>query len=113
MAITPDGSRAYVANANSDDVSVIDTATNTVTATVPAGRGASGVAIASVTSPPAADLSAAVADSADPAALGGTYTYSTTITNNGPDNATGVNTTITLSGRPAPSCPPPAPRVAA
>ncbi|WP_368681567.1 YncE family protein, partial [Pseudomonas sp. SID14000] len=33
----PSGTRAYVADAGSDDVKVINTATNTVTATVPVG----------------------------------------------------------------------------
>src|ERR1041385_4016517 len=33
--ITPDGARAYVSNALSNNVSVIDTSTNTVVATVP------------------------------------------------------------------------------
>jgi YVTN family beta-propeller protein len=36
VAVSPDGSTAYVANMNSNTVSVIDTATNTVTATIPA-----------------------------------------------------------------------------
>ena len=37
VAVTPDGTKVYVANSgdNPGDVSVIDTATNTVTATVP------------------------------------------------------------------------------
>jgi YVTN family beta-propeller protein len=35
VAITPDGGHAYVANANSKNVSVIDTGSNTVTATIP------------------------------------------------------------------------------
>jgi YVTN family beta-propeller protein len=34
VAVTPDGKHAYVANFESLDVSVIDTATNTVVATV-------------------------------------------------------------------------------
>ncbi len=37
VAITPDGTRAYVPNIKSDTVSVINTATNTVIATVPVG----------------------------------------------------------------------------
>ena len=37
IAIAPDGTRAYVANLLSNDVSVIDTATNTVIDTVPVG----------------------------------------------------------------------------
>ena len=35
VAVTPDGTRAYVTNAFSDNVSVINTATNTVVATIP------------------------------------------------------------------------------
>src|SRR5262245_49048691 len=43
VAITPDGTRAYVTNVGA--VSVIDTATNTVVATVPVGNSPQGVAI--------------------------------------------------------------------
>ncbi|MER7757212.1 IPT/TIG domain-containing protein [Kitasatospora sp. NPDC097643] len=39
VALTPDGARAYVANRASNSVSVIDTATNTVTATIVAAGG--------------------------------------------------------------------------
>ena len=46
IAITPDGTRAYVANQSSTNtVSVIDTATNTVVATIPGGFSPLGVAI--------------------------------------------------------------------
>jgi YVTN family beta-propeller protein len=49
VAITPDGTRAYVTNHSgtviSGTVSVIDTASNTVAATVPVGSGPLGVAI--------------------------------------------------------------------
>ena len=48
IAITPDGSRAYVANGlfNSKTVSVIDTATNAVVgAPITVGEGPSGIAI--------------------------------------------------------------------
>ncbi|MBX7448739.1 tandem-95 repeat protein [Mycolicibacterium sp. 3033] len=38
IAITPDGSRAYVANQGNHSVSVIDTATNTITSTVQVGE---------------------------------------------------------------------------
>ncbi|MGW0615415.1 hypothetical protein [Streptomyces sp. NPDC002788] len=41
-----DGTRAYVTNLDSDTVSVIDTTTNTVTATIPVDSGPVGVAIA-------------------------------------------------------------------
>ena len=46
IAITPDGTRAYVVNSNSDSVSVIDLATNsTVGAPIPVGDGPSAIAI--------------------------------------------------------------------
>jgi YVTN family beta-propeller protein len=49
VAITPDGTRAYVTNEGSNTVSgtvsVIDTATNTVVATIPVGPGPFGIAI--------------------------------------------------------------------
>ena len=37
VAVTPNGSFAYVGNRFSNNISVIDTATNTVTTTVPIG----------------------------------------------------------------------------
>ncbi|MEU6016683.1 IPT/TIG domain-containing protein [Streptomyces sp. NPDC047515] len=45
VALNPGGSGAYVANAASNTVSVIDTATNTVTATIPTGAGPTLLAI--------------------------------------------------------------------
>ena len=48
MAITPNGAfagKAYVTNSDSDTVSVINTATNTVSATIPDGDFPDGVAI--------------------------------------------------------------------
>jgi YVTN family beta-propeller protein len=47
LAVTPDGSRVYVANQGTgpSTVSVIDTASDTVIATVPVGEGPAGVAI--------------------------------------------------------------------
>ena len=48
VAVTPDGTRAYVTNTFSDTVSVIDTATNTVTATIAVGDTPRGVAVADV-----------------------------------------------------------------
>jgi YVTN family beta-propeller protein len=48
VAVTPDGKYVYVTNdvSTSSNVSVIDTATNTVVATVPVGSGPVGIAIA-------------------------------------------------------------------
>jgi YVTN family beta-propeller protein len=45
LAITRDGKKLYAANGVSNDVSVIDTATNAVVATVKAGDGPWGIAI--------------------------------------------------------------------
>jgi phospholipase C len=43
VALTPDGSAAYVTNANNDTVSAIDTATRTVVASIPVGHVPTGV----------------------------------------------------------------------
>ena len=45
MAVSPDGTRAYVTNLGSGTVSVIDTDTNTVIATITVGSGPAGVAV--------------------------------------------------------------------
>ena len=45
VAVTPDGTRAYVTNCDADTVSVIDTATNTVIATIPVGDRPGDVAV--------------------------------------------------------------------
>jgi YVTN family beta-propeller protein len=45
VAVAPNGTRAYVANGNSNDISVINTATNTVVATVGVGHGPSALAV--------------------------------------------------------------------
>lgn len=45
ITLSPDGARAYVANRGSDTISVIDTATSTVTDTVPTGAGPGIVAL--------------------------------------------------------------------
>jgi len=46
VAVNPTGSRLYVANTLSNTVSVIDTATNGVVATIPVGDAPIGVAVA-------------------------------------------------------------------
>jgi YVTN family beta-propeller protein len=45
VAVTPDGKHAYVTNNVSNNVSVIDSASNTVVATVPVGSNPVGVGI--------------------------------------------------------------------
>ncbi|CAM3769833.1 beta-propeller fold lactonase family protein [Smaragdicoccus niigatensis] len=45
VAVSPDGSHAYVSNGSSDSVSVIDTATNTVTGTLSVGSGPRDLAV--------------------------------------------------------------------
>jgi len=45
VAVTPDGKKAYVANSNDNNVSVIDTTTNNITSTVIVGPHPFGVAI--------------------------------------------------------------------
>src|ERR1700761_6603188 len=45
VAVTPDGSRVYVANSGAAQVSVLDTANNKIVATVPVGKCPTGVAI--------------------------------------------------------------------
>ena len=47
VAVTPDGSRAYVANRGSHTVSVMNAATNTITATIPGFNTPHGIAISS------------------------------------------------------------------
>jgi YVTN family beta-propeller protein len=58
IAITPDGSRAYVANGGSGSVSVINTATNAVMGSVPAGVNPFGIEI-TPDQPPKASLKTA------------------------------------------------------
>ena len=46
--------------------------------------------------PPASDIAVGIADSPDPALVGGTLTYTVSVTNKGPSTATGVFVTNTL-----------------
>jgi uncharacterized repeat protein (TIGR01451 family) len=50
------------------------------------------------TPPPTADLGVSKSDSADPVMVGDQFSYTVTVTNNGPDPATGVTATDTLPG---------------
>ncbi|MCX5206077.1 hypothetical protein OG897_32265 [Streptomyces sp. NBC_00237] len=48
--------------------------------------------------PSGADLATTVSDTPDPVALGDSFTDTVTVTNNGPGDATGVETTVTYTG---------------
>jgi uncharacterized repeat protein (TIGR01451 family) len=128
VAITPDGTRVYVVNNGSNSVSVISTATNTVTATLSPGAGdPQGIAITSdgakvidtnpasgafhtvlatvalgsgpagvAITPASADLALTKTDSPDPVIAGGTLSYTITVTNSGPGQATWVTLTDAL-----------------
>ena len=63
MAVSPDGSTLYVTNYDGG-LSVISTATSTITATIPVGN--SPVAVAATVVPPAAPGTGTVADISPP-----------------------------------------------
>jgi YVTN family beta-propeller protein len=48
VAAHPSGKKVYVTNKGGNSVSVIDTATNTVTKTIPAGQAPTGISVAPV-----------------------------------------------------------------
>jgi uncharacterized repeat protein (TIGR01451 family) len=99
VAVTPDGAFVYVANGISNNVSVIATATNTVTATIPVGDtpGAFGQFIGPAsTAGDTADLSLTKTDAPDPVLVGDHLTYTLTVTNHGPSDATDVTLTDAL-----------------
>ena len=60
MAVSPDGRTAYVTNGDSSNVSVISTATNTVTATIPVGYNPQGWRSARTAAPPTSPMAAAM-----------------------------------------------------
>jgi len=72
VAVTPDGSRVYLANEGSGTVSVFDTATNTVVATIPVGHAPLGVAI--TPGPPTA-----LTSSLNPSIYGQRVTFTATV----------------------------------
>lgn len=93
ITITPDGNFAYIANYYSRNVYIIDTSTNTVIVnSIPVGVYPRAIAIANpfILGTVTADLSVIKTDSPDPIKLGDNLTYTITVTNNGPDKATGV-----------------------
>ena len=62
----------------------------------PNGTNNSQTETTTVNAPPSADLTVLIADSADPVIQGDNVTYTATVTNNGPDAATGVDLAATL-----------------
>ena len=84
LAITPDGTRGYVANGGDDTVAVIDTANNTVVATVAAGSGPFGVAIT-----PAFATRTSLKSSLNPSIYGQKVTFTATVKSSGPIPPTG------------------------
>lgn len=89
--------RAYVTNFSSDTLSVIDTASHTVVATIGVGNGPIGVAVAQVTIPdPLADLLVTKTCDPGPVAPGSVVNCSVTVTNAGPNEAQNVSVTDDL-----------------
>jgi uncharacterized repeat protein (TIGR01451 family) len=70
--------------------------TGTVTATEFDPNNANNSATVTTTVNPAADLAVTKSDSPDPVIVGNNVTYTVTVVNNGPSNATGVTVTDTL-----------------
>jgi uncharacterized repeat protein (TIGR01451 family) len=73
-----------------------NTATAAATTADPSSANNSATATTTVNPPPSADLSIAKTDAPDPVNLGGTVTYTITVTNNGPDAAAGTTVSDTL-----------------
>ena len=92
--------RLYVSSLADNNVSVIDGATNTVVATIPVGLGPADLGINAATDTVYVSNSGSRTVSAilDPVAAGGTLSYTTTVTNNGPLEAQNVVVTDVLSG---------------
>ncbi|WP_239168901.1 CARDB domain-containing protein [Paractinoplanes deccanensis] len=98
LAFTPDNTLVYLANFATHSVYVINVATKAVVATLSEFSLPYAVAVATVPVPPSADVGVTITDSADPVTAGEEFTYTATVTNNGPDAASGVTATVRLSG---------------
>jgi len=97
VAVHPAGTFVYVAITKSGTISVIDTASFSVVAVIPVGlrpevRGQ--FIVPAATMP--ADLSLTMQDTPDPIGVGQSLTYTVTIANNGPHEATAVTLTDTF-----------------
>ncbi|WP_285509660.1 IPT/TIG domain-containing protein, partial [Streptomyces sp. NBRC 13847] len=96
VAVSPDGTRAYTTNSDSNTVSVIDTATNTVLDTITGITSPRDVAIAYAVAPPTAggiNPSAGSTIGGDPFTITGTYLAGASVTFNGV-----AATNITVNG---------------
>ena len=92
------GSTATIAVVVTPTVAAVITDVASVTATTPDLVPANNVAIEDTTVTDAADLAISKTDSADPVVIGDDVTYTVTVTNPGPSDATGVVVTDTLPG---------------
>ena len=98
-SIIAGGSATVVISVTTTNVGVDQTITNVASASSdesdsnPANNADSETTTVLVTTPPRADLSIVKTDSVDPASSGVPFTYTLTVTNNGPDVA--VNTAVT------------------
>jgi uncharacterized repeat protein (TIGR01451 family) len=95
IAITSDGNFLYVTNSNSNTVSVIETGINVVIDTINVGLDPKGIAMLNPPEPQI-DLTITKSDSPDPVRLGENLSYTITVENNGPNDATNVMLIDTL-----------------
>ncbi|MGW1494949.1 hypothetical protein [Streptomyces sp. NPDC002402] len=94
VAVTPDSEHAYVTNFMSDDVPVIDTATNTVTDTVSVGGTPVGIAISPIIpAPPSPSLTIAKSHTGN-FIQGRQGAYTITVGNNGTAPTNGSTVTV-------------------
>jgi uncharacterized repeat protein (TIGR01451 family) len=98
--INTSANRLFVNSLRDNNISVIDGTTNAVVATIPVGLGPADLGINAATDTVYVSNSGSRTVSAilDPVAAGGSLSYTTTVTNNGPLEAQNVVVTDVLSG---------------